>query len=283
MRIHRIETGKVRVKENQMRKAKGMAPQMAKVLFGREWSDWLPIYAWAIEHKEGVIVVDTGETFKTGERGYLPQWHPYYALAVDFDVAPADEIGPQLKSRGINPKKDVTKVIMTHLHTDHAGGLHHFPNSEIIIERQEFKGASGFTGILAGYLPHRWPSWLDPTLLDLPADPFRGFPRSLPVTKDGKVTIVGTPGHVKNHLSVIAQINDINYFLAGDTSYTEENMLDLIPDGIGTKESVETLRRIRAFAEQYPTVYLPAHDPKVPERMDNQKVAPVYTRADISR
>ena len=28
--------------------------------YRREWADWMPVYAWAIEHPEGVIVVDTG-------------------------------------------------------------------------------------------------------------------------------------------------------------------------------------------------------------------------------
>ena len=92
MKLHRIETGKVRIKSNQISRPGGLGPQMLQVLFGKDWSEWLPIYAWAIEHKEGVIVVDTGETHKTGIPGYLPRWHPYYSLAVQFDVKPKDEI-----------------------------------------------------------------------------------------------------------------------------------------------------------------------------------------------
>ena len=135
MKIERIQTGKVRIKESQISRAKGIIPPMAKVLFSKKWADWVPIYVWVIEHEEGIIVVDTGETYKTSVKGYLPKWHPYYALAVDFDVKPEDEIGPQLLKMGIDSKKDVDKVVLTHLHTDHAGGLHHFPNADILIER----------------------------------------------------------------------------------------------------------------------------------------------------
>lgn len=274
MKIHSIETGKVRVKQNQMAKSGGLAPKLAKVLFGRDWSGWLPIYAWVIEHPEGVFVVDTGETHKTSVKGYLPKWHPYYALAVDFDVKPEEEIGPQLKQLGIDPAKDVSKVIMTHLHTDHAGGLHHFPNAEILISKREYKAASGFGGIVAGYLPHRWPKWLAPTLLTLPKTSFGPFPRSMPLTADGSITLVATPGHSPGHLSVIAEMDGTHYFLAGDTSYTEQNMLQTIPDGIGTGQSVDTLRKIRSFTQQLPTVYLPSHDPEGLRRIKERIVAP---------
>lgn len=276
MKIHRIETGKVRVKRNQITKAEGITPKMLKVLLDKNWSDWLPIYAWAIEHPEGVIVVDTGETHKTGIKGYFPQWHPYYSMAVEFDVKPEDEIGPQLSGMGIDPAKDVRKVIMTHLHTDHAGGLHHFPNSEIFIEKKEYKAASGFTGILAGYLPHRWPGWLNPKLATLPKEPYHNFRQSLAATSDRKVMIVGTPGHVAHHMSVIVEMEDTYYFLAGDTSYTQENLLKLQPDGVGGSQSAGTLKNILLFAEANPTVYLPSHDPQVPGRMENKEVVPVY-------
>jgi hypothetical protein len=28
------------------------------MLFDEEWTEWLPIYAWVIDHDEGIIVVD---------------------------------------------------------------------------------------------------------------------------------------------------------------------------------------------------------------------------------
>jgi len=279
MKIHRIETGKVRIKENQIEKAKGIAPQMIKVLFGKKWAEWVPIYAWVIEHPEGIIVVDTGESHKTNTRGYLPKWHPYYSMAVEFDVKPEDEIGPQLIKIGIDPLRDIKKVIMTHMHTDHAGGLHHFPNSEIIIEKNEYKSASGLKGILAGYLPHRWPKWFNPNLITLPKEPHVSFNRSMSITEDKKVMLVATPGHVANHISVIVDIDGLHYFLAGDTSYTQENLIKLIPDGIGTNQSVITLNNILTYSKSHPTIYLPSHDPQIPDRMENKKFVPIYNRA----
>ncbi|UCD60513.1 MAG: N-acyl homoserine lactonase family protein [Flavobacteriaceae bacterium] len=274
MKIRRIKTGLVRIKENQISKTKGLTPQMLKVLFGKKWAEWVPIYAWVIEHPEGIIVVDTGETAKTAEHGYLPKWHPYYALSVQFRVKPEEEIGPQLQKLGINPAKDVKKVILTHMHTDHAGGLGHFPNSEILIEKGEYRTASGISGKLAGYLPHRWPEWLKPNLITLINEPYFNFTQSLAVTADRKVIIVATPGHSANHISVIAEINGIHYFLAGDTSYTQENLINFRPDGIGTDESINTLKNIVSFSKVNPTIYLPSHDPLVPQRMTNMETIP---------
>ena len=49
-------------------------------------------------------------------------------------------------------------MVLTHLHTDHAGGLHHFPNSEILIDPREYALASGLRGKLRGYLPNQLPA-----------------------------------------------------------------------------------------------------------------------------
>lgn len=276
MKIYRIEMGKVRIKHNQLRKSGDVAPKLTKVLFDKQWSDWLPIYAWVIEHPEGIMVVDTGETHKTGLKGYLPKWHPYFSRAVDFNVKIHDEIGPQLLNMGISPKKDVKKVVMTHLHSDHAGGLHYFPRSEIIIEKTEYQSALGIFGIMAGYLPHRWPVWLQPRLVKLGNQSFGSFQQSMPLTKDGNINLVATPGHVPTHMSVIVNLEGIYYFLAGDASYNEENMLKGIPDGIGTKESAATLQKIQQFSRLRPTVYLPSHDPNSAVRMDQKIIVPIY-------
>jgi N-acyl homoserine lactone hydrolase len=120
---------------------------------------------------------------------------------------------------------------MTHLHTDHAGGLSHFPNSEILVHRPEFENASGLMGKARGFLPHRWPQWLSPRLFDL--DPFGPFPASLRVTEAGDVRIVATHGHTRGHVSVVLEES---VFFAGDTSYTEALMAKEVVDGVAPDE-----------------------------------------------
>jgi squalene-hopene/tetraprenyl-beta-curcumene cyclase len=49
----------VRIKSAQVEgRGHGLGRQLA-IFTDRNWTEWLPIYAWAIEHPEGVIVVDT--------------------------------------------------------------------------------------------------------------------------------------------------------------------------------------------------------------------------------
>ena len=98
MRIHAIETGRVRIKQAQIEgRGHGLWRQLQPIV-SQEWADWIPVYAWAIEHPEGVIVVDTGAATHLKS---LPRWHPYFQLSVRFEIEPEQEIGPQLKERGI--------------------------------------------------------------------------------------------------------------------------------------------------------------------------------------
>lgn len=268
--VHAIQTGEVRIRKNQVQgKGSGMR-RLARTFFGREWSLWLPIYAWLIEHREGLILVDTGETARTVEPGYFPGWHLYYRRGVEMRVRPDQEIGAQLEKRGFSPR-DIRRVVLTHLHTDHAGGLHSFPDSEIIINEPEHRRASGIAGKLRGYLPQRMPGWLAPTLISLPSQPFGPFPASWPVTEDGSVTIVSTPGHTPYHVSVIVEDASHLYFLAGDTSYSEQLMLDGAIDGVAPDDAAAsaTLGRIRELAHSKPMIYLPSHDPEAATRLIN--------------
>ena len=62
VKIHAIETGTVRIKASQrIGRGRGSMRQV-NILLDREWTEPLPILAWAIETGEGAIVVDTGET-----------------------------------------------------------------------------------------------------------------------------------------------------------------------------------------------------------------------------
>lgn len=236
------------------------------------WTERLPIYAWVIEHPEGVIVVDTGETARATEPGYLPRWHPYYRLAVKEWVEPEQEIGPQLRAVGIEPDA-VRWVVMTHLHTDHAGGLGHFPKSEILVTRREFANARGTLGKLRGFLPHRWPEWFSPTLIDLESQQYGPFPQSLRLTGAGDVIIVGTAGHTPGHVSVVLEEDDHSVLFAGDTSYTERLMIEGVADGVApdVREARSSLGRIQEFARQRRVVYLPSHDPDSGQRLEQRR------------
>jgi N-acyl homoserine lactone hydrolase len=272
MRIHAIQTGFVKIKSAQVEgHGHGLARRLA-IFTDRNWTEWLPTYAWAIEHKEGVIVVDTGQGAHLLET--RASYHPFARWEVVFRIDREDEIGPQLRALGIGPR-DVKKVVLTHLHMDHDGGLAHFPSSEILVASGELRTASGWAGRIRGYLPNRWPSWFDPTALELAAEPFGPFVRSRRLTHAGDIVAVATPGHTADHVSVLVHQEDgTTHFLAGDTSYNETLMLAGRVDGVSADERISsaTLDSIRGFAQVHPTVYLPTHDPLSAARLANRQL-----------
>ena len=275
MRVHAISTGTVRVTTRQ-RRGTGPGPlRPLMTMLDREYTEPLPIWAWAIEHPEGVVVVDTGETARVMQRGWFPRWHPYFHTAVRFDVRPGQEIGPALRERGIEPS-DVRKVVLTHMHTDHSGGLEHFPGAEILVSTAEMGAASGTMGRLRGYLPNRWPSWFRPKIYEISGEAFGPFGASLPVTEAGDVRIVPTPGHTPGHVSVVLDEGDRVLFFAGDTSYDQALMVEGAIDGVCPDPEVArgTTALIQELVRSRPTVYLPGHDPDAEERLEQRSAAP---------
>jgi N-acyl homoserine lactone hydrolase len=273
MKIHAIQTGKVALTTAWREGVGHGRRRLLNTILDRQWTDPLPIYAFAIEHPEGVIVVDTGETARVSRPGYFARWHPGMRAFREW-VEPEEEIGPQLERIGIGPD-DVRWVVMTHLHTDHAGGLHHFPDNEILVTRTELEFASGLRGRLRGYVANKqWPGWFKPTELELEPERVGPFPESLRLTKAGDVALVPLPGHTPGQIGVVVQDGDHAVFLAGDSSYTQDLMLRGVPDGVGADDEAErvTHERIREYAAANPTVYLVAHDPETGVRLAERRL-----------
>ena len=118
MTIHAIQTGSVRIKRSQVRGSGHGMRRRLRVFTDPEWTDWIPIYAWLIDHPEGIIVVDTGQGRHLLDS--VHSLHPYRRWAVRFRIERDEEIGPQLRALGVKPR-EVQRVVLTHLHIDHDG------------------------------------------------------------------------------------------------------------------------------------------------------------------
>ena len=103
MRIHAIQTGWAQIRRNQITARKEDRLRLMRTLSDQEWAAPVPIYAWLLEHPEGLILVDTGQTARAADPGYHPRWHPYFRRSVRFQVRRDEEVDVQLDSVGINP------------------------------------------------------------------------------------------------------------------------------------------------------------------------------------
>jgi metallo-beta-lactamase superfamily protein len=148
--VHALTTGHVRVRQSQVCGVGTGNARRLNVLRDKQWTDPLPIHAWAIEHPEGVIVVDTGEVAAGSDPHHYPALNPYLRRATRFDIAREDEIDAQLRRAGL-AMEQVRWVVLTHLHTDHAGGLGFFRDAEVIMSREEWDAARGIRGRGRGY------------------------------------------------------------------------------------------------------------------------------------
>ena len=96
------------------------------------------------------------------------------------------------------------------------------------------------------------------------------------LTKAGDVLIVPTPGHTPHYMSVVVR-GSPSLFIAGDTSYNQQMLLDGKVDGVSPSVGIAkaTNAKIAALAKEQPLVYLPSQDPESPERLSDRSVLTV--------
>jgi len=253
MKVHVITCGWLKYRNAHLHSSLG--PYM--VLLDPTWTDWTPIFSWVIEHPEGTIVIDTGETNRASEPELLKGagmngWLNKHLVRIK--ISETSDLKAQLKLLQVDPH-DVRWVILTHLHLDHAGGIEFFPKSEILVSHMEYVRPYAFVeGV--------YPSWFKPKLIGHFDDIGGVFGNGHVLTKAGDVIIVPTPGHTLNHQSVILKSPTGDLFFAGDCSFSEAHMVSGFVPGINVDRRIarETLIRIRAYCDRTPTVFLPSHD-----------------------
>jgi glyoxylase-like metal-dependent hydrolase (beta-lactamase superfamily II) len=271
VKVHAVKTGTIRIRPSHRAGNMNLPVWRRRlaIILDRDWTEPLPIYTYLIEHGEGLFLLDSGECARSAQRGWFPWWNPFFQFSVDIHIEPEDEAGPRLRSMGIDPGKDLKSLVLSHLHHDHADGLSHFQGTDILVSAENYQASRSLKGALLGAVPSQWPGWFAPRRIQLAGPPAGSFDRSYPLTSDGTVFAVPTPGHMPGHISVVARTPELTYFLAGDATYDENLLKQRIADGPSADlhVSLDTLDRIAAFARAEPTVLLPAHDPLAEQRL----------------
>jgi glyoxylase-like metal-dependent hydrolase (beta-lactamase superfamily II) len=257
MRIHALTTGNVRVKHAFLFPNRGARRQLDLFLPG-PWSDPLPIHCWAIEHEDSLLLVDTGETTS--------------ALNVPFarfEVTAQQELPAALAGTGLSLDA-VSEVVLTHHHGDHVDGLVHARAPARIRDLELQFIATPFPRLMRRVLRQPLPAGFSPQPLVLDGAPFGAFSHSRPLTQDGRIVVVPTPGHTPGHVSVICIDDEGRHvMLAGDATDTLEQLRSRRADAVAPdpKVHVATLDAILAHCAQHATIYLPSHDPESAARL----------------
>ena len=270
--IHAISTGYVAVKKKYRDTNLTGILGILNFLFAKEFTEWMPIWVWVIEHEEGVFIIDTGENSNVNDKdyfkpaGWFNNW--FNTTQFKFKVEREDEIDAQLKMVGLSIEA-VKTVILTHRHLDHVDGLKYFQHAETLVHRIENEKPFGD-------LPHLYPDWFEPTLVDL-EEPFHSFSKTKILTSDGAMRLIHTPGHTYGHCSISLETDEGLIFFAADISYNQDMLIQNQHAGadVEPKKSVETYQKVKDFARAVPIVYLPSHDSRAGERLMKMEVLKV--------
>jgi glyoxylase-like metal-dependent hydrolase (beta-lactamase superfamily II) len=147
----------------------------------------------------------------------------------------------------------VTRLVLTHLHFDHAGGLALIPKSvPVVVQRVEWEAAHDRTGVERNFFQPadygETPANL--TLIDGDHD----------LLGDGSIELLSTPGHTSGHQSV--RIGDL--VLGADVALFAGGLDDLRFPAFGADADAQarSAERLRELRDTGLTIQ-PGHDPDV--------------------
>ena len=218
----------------------------------------------SIEHPAGPVLFDTGQTARAAAPGWFPRWHPFFRLS-RFELAQEDEIAPRLRALGVEPAA-VGTVVLSHLHTDHVGGVDAFADADVLVppagvgsSRPGSAATCAVTCRSAGRLGS------SRQLVDIDGAPVGPFRASYDVAGDGRLLLVPTPGHTAGHAALLVRDGNRSWLLAGDLAHTAAEVEHVAP---------EIARWCRAEDVEILTSHDPAADSTLCRRMSSTPYAP---------
>ncbi len=206
----------------------------------------IPVPAYLIETAEERILVDTGlhpaAVADPGRHYATPNALGLFELELDRSIAEQIDLAT------------ITKVVLTHLHFDHAGGLALLPPSvPIVVQRREWEAGHSAAAVDKNfYLPLDYSSADQQiTLVDGDHD----------LLGDGSVELLLTPGHTPGHQSIrvgerLILGADVTHFV----SSLDDHRFPIIGDDFTAQAASAT--RLQALRDAG-AVIRPGHDPAV--------------------
>ena len=206
----------------------------------------IPIPAYLIRTSDGNVLFDTGLSPRA-----LPGLMRGDPLA-HFEEA--DLLVNRLGALGLAPD-DVSLVVISHLHYDHAGGAELFPRSELIVQKDEYSYAHYPASFFAGFyyrknfdLPdYRW------RLLDGDTELAPGL------------TVLRSDGHTPGHQSLLVDLPQTGpVILAGDACYWQEHIEhERVPGVVWNPTlALHSIKRLKTLARLTGSRIFPGHDPE---------------------
>lgn len=267
-RVSVFSTGTVQIHPQHM--ARTWQPTWLWVLTSRKWTVPLPINVYVIEHRDGLVLFDTGQDRTSiTDPGYFPSGPFLGALfsMARFEMAADQTLSVLLERIGYRAG-DVRTVVLSHLHGDHIGGLREISQAELLVSRAEWDTLSGSWPELAGVMRRhielpglRWRQ-IEPAPIHDPA--LAPFDVGHDLFGDGSLVMVPTPGHTAGSISLIVRrAGKPTLALVGDLTYAAHLLESEHMPGVGNRRtlrcSTDMMNELRAATPGL--VVLPTHDP----------------------
>lgn len=151
-----------------------------------------PSWSFILEHPDGRILIDTSI-----DDNYRQTWDPAgYSTLADFETTLEERLEGRLKQFGLGPE-DFQYVLLTHLHSDHAGNVKLFGGSgaKVVVSQAELEGARSLPGDLYFIVKS---DFEDRRLT------FETFDRDTELMRD--VHVIQLPGHTWGSIGLLVRL-----------------------------------------------------------------------------
>jgi len=250
-------------------------PSLWWVLMSRSWIK-IPINIYILEHRDGLVLFDAGMDPAIGkDPNYVasPIVRFFMHKIFRLHIGPDDTLTRKLAELG-HAATDISKVIISHLHFDHVGGIAEVPQAELLVSREEWRQLAS---------PHPERDYIFREHIELPGakwqqidftpsdDPLLApFGGCHDVMGDGSMILLPTPGHTPGSMSLLVRTDGLPpLLLVADLTYELSSLMNDQVPGTGNKAQLRaSFAKVRALKKQLPDlVILPSHDPAAVENL----------------